>query len=59
MNRYWATFARWQNPNSDGLPAWDQFDGGEMVLSLDDGEGGIAPANFAEDHRLAFWDSLA
>ena len=59
MNRYWATFARWQNPNSDGLPAWDQFDGGEMVLSLDDGEGGIAPVNFAEDHRLAFWDSLA
>lgn len=59
MNRYWATFARWQNPNGDGLPAWDQFDGGEMVLSLDDGESGIAPVNFAEDHRLAFWDSLA
>ncbi len=56
MNRYWATFARWQNPNGDGVPAWDPFDGGEMALSLDDGAGGIAPVNYAEDHRLAFWE---
>ena len=59
MNRYWANFARYENPNGSGMPEWSQFDGGDMVQSLDDGAGEIGPVNYADDHRLTFWASLS
>lgn len=56
MNRYWANFARDGDPNGQGLPRWDPFDEGDVVLGLDDGPGEVAPVNFVEEHRLAFWE---
>jgi para-nitrobenzyl esterase len=58
MTRYWANFARAGDPNDPDLPAWDAYDGGDLVLGLDDGPGGIAPVDFVADHRLEFWQAL-
>lgn len=59
MTRYWATFAREGDPNDPDLPAWEAYDGGDLVLGLDDEPDGIAPVDFVADHKLAFWQSIA
>lgn len=56
MNRYWANFARNGDPNDDALPEWGRYDGGEMVLGLDDGPNGIQPVDFVAEHNLGFWE---
>jgi len=61
MNRYWASFAHDGDPNVEGLPSWDPFDGDAavpFVLSLAPGEGGIAPVDYGTEHHLAFWEAL-
>lgn len=55
MMRYWATFARNGDPNDASLPAWDAYDGGDLVLGLDDEPGGVAPVDFVGEHQLTFW----
>lgn len=56
MMRYWATFAREGDPNDASLPAWEAYDGGDLVLGLDDEENGVAPVDFVAEHQLAFWE---
>lgn len=57
MIAYWANFAHSGDPNGPDLPPWDQFDAaaGAPVLALALGESGIAPFDFAAEHRCAFW----
>jgi len=58
MIRYWAQFARTGDPNHDGAPLWPAFSGPTSVLGLAPGAGGIAPVDYAAEHRLAFWSGL-
>ncbi|XP_042133464.1 pyrethroid hydrolase Ces2e-like [Peromyscus maniculatus bairdii] len=52
MMKYWANFARYGNPNSEGLPYWPMLDHDEQYLQLD-----IKPAvgQALKARRLQFW----
>jgi para-nitrobenzyl esterase len=61
MNHYWANFARTGDPNSDDLPQWQPFDAAGIppfVQALAPGDSGIAPVDYAAEHRLDFWEGL-
>lgn len=58
MNAYWANFARSADPNGGNLPEWSAFDGGDLVQQLAPGTDGITAVNFAERHRLEFWERI-
>lgn len=60
MQRYWATFARWGNPNGPSAPPWPRMVGGQnpaaAIMSL------VAPtpspdtvANYSARHNCDFW----
>lgn len=59
MIAYWTAFARTGDPNTEGAPRWDAFGEDGPVLSLAPGDGGIAPVDYAAEHRLDFWAGLA
>nr|XP_048293157.1 pyrethroid hydrolase Ces2e-like isoform X3 [Myodes glareolus] len=52
MMKYWANFARYGNPNSEGLPYWPLSDQNEQYLQLD-----IQPAvgRALKARRQRFW----
>ncbi|XP_059120195.1 acylcarnitine hydrolase-like isoform X3 [Peromyscus eremicus] len=52
MMKYWANFARYGNPNSEGLPYWPMLDHDEQYLQLN-----IKPAvgQALKARRLQFW----
>ncbi|XP_036044844.1 acylcarnitine hydrolase-like isoform X5 [Onychomys torridus] len=52
MMKYWASFARHGNPNSEGLPYWPMLDHDEQYLQLD-----IKPTvgRALKARRLKFW----
>ncbi|XP_059118586.1 acylcarnitine hydrolase-like isoform X2 [Peromyscus eremicus] len=52
MMKYWANFARYGNPNSEGLPYWPMLDHDEQYLQLN-----IKPAvgQALKAKRLQFW----
>ncbi|XP_036044845.1 pyrethroid hydrolase Ces2e-like isoform X1 [Onychomys torridus] len=52
MMKYWASFARHGNPNSEGLPYWPMLDHDEQYLQLD-----IKPTvgRALKSRRLQFW----
>ncbi|XP_052585063.1 pyrethroid hydrolase Ces2e-like isoform X2 [Peromyscus californicus insignis] len=52
MMKYWANFARYGNPNSEGLPYWPVSDQNEQYLQLD-----IQPAvgQALKARRQQFW----
>ncbi|XP_076427708.1 acylcarnitine hydrolase-like isoform X2 [Peromyscus maniculatus bairdii] len=52
MMKYWANFARYGNPNSEGLPYWPMLDHDEQYLQLN-----IKPAvgRALKARRLQFW----
>ncbi|MEU4394865.1 carboxylesterase family protein [Kribbella sp. NPDC023855] len=56
MIRYWANFAHRGDPNGTGVPEWKRFSGPGTVQSLAPGK--IAPVDYEQEHRLAFWRSL-
>jgi para-nitrobenzyl esterase len=56
MIRYWANFAHRGDPNGTGVPEWKRFSGPDSVQSLAPGK--IAPVDYEQEHRLAFWRSL-
>ncbi|GIG64533.1 carboxylesterase/lipase family protein [Phytomonospora endophytica] len=58
MIAYWTAFARTGDPNTDGAPQWTPFGDDGTVQSLAPGDGGIAPVDYAEEHRLGFWAGL-
>jgi para-nitrobenzyl esterase len=58
MIGYWTQFARTGDPNHEGAPRWPAFGGATSVLGLAPGAGGIAPVDYAAEHRLAFWSGL-
>lgn len=59
MIRYWTNFARTGDPNGADLPTWEPFGTEDHVLSLAPGPDGIAPVDFAAEHRLEFWSTIA
>lgn len=55
MVSYWGRFARTANPNSAHTPNWTQYDtGADVVQSLLPPTAG-PKADFAADHKCAFW----
>ncbi|XP_049989807.1 acylcarnitine hydrolase-like, partial [Alexandromys fortis] len=52
MMKYWANFARYGNPNSEGLPYWPVSDQSEQYLQLD-----LQPAvgHDLKARRQQFW----
>ena len=58
MNAYWTNFARTGDPNGDDVPAWGSFAQGDVVQSLTTGDGGVAPVDFAAEHKLDFWTGV-
>lgn len=58
MRAYWANFAREGDPNGEGVEPWEAFNGGDLVQGLDDVPDGIGPVDFADEHRLEFWDDF-
>uniref|UniRef100_A0A8C8UFA2 Acylcarnitine hydrolase-like n=1 Tax=Peromyscus maniculatus bairdii TaxID=230844 RepID=A0A8C8UFA2_PERMB len=55
MMKYWANFARYGNPNSEGLPYWPMFEHDEQYLQLN-----IKPAvgRALKARRLQFWTKI-
>jgi para-nitrobenzyl esterase len=53
MIKYWTSFAKTADPNTQGLPAWPAFDAmATGILSLGPGATGIAvTTNFSVDHK--------
>ncbi|HKP57945.1 MAG TPA: carboxylesterase family protein [Polyangiales bacterium] len=53
MIKYWTSFAKTGDPNTQGLPMWPAFAAaGTGILTLAPGPTGIAPAaNFSTDHK--------
>jgi para-nitrobenzyl esterase len=53
MIKYWTSFAKSGDPNTQGLPAWPAFAAdGSGILSLGTGATGVAPATgFSADHK--------
>ncbi|GAA4896723.1 para-nitrobenzyl esterase [Stackebrandtia albiflava] len=58
MIDYWTAFARNGDPRTPGAPEWERFDTTGTVLGLAPGDGGIAPVDFAAEHRLEFWERM-
>lgn len=56
MIAYWTAFARTGDPNHTGAPQWTPFGEDGSVQSL--APGGIAPVDYAEEHRLEFWAAI-
>ncbi|XP_055477350.1 acylcarnitine hydrolase-like [Psammomys obesus] len=52
MMKYWANFARYGNPNSQGLPYWPMLDHEEQYLQLDIQ---LAVGRALKARRLQFW----
>lgn len=59
MIGYWTRFAHDGNPDGDQAAEWSPYSASRgQVLSLAPGQGGIAEANLAREHRCDFWKSL-
>ncbi|XP_052584944.1 acylcarnitine hydrolase-like isoform X2 [Peromyscus californicus insignis] len=52
MMKYWANFARYGNPNSEGLPYWPTFEHDEQYLQLNSKP---AVGRALKARRLQFW----
>ncbi|XP_010849380.1 PREDICTED: cocaine esterase isoform X1 [Bison bison bison] len=52
MIKYWANFARNQNPNGEGLPHWPMFDQEDQYMQLNTQP---AVGRALKAHRLQFW----
>jgi para-nitrobenzyl esterase len=56
MVRYWTSFARTGNPNSQGTPVWPPYGASDQFQSLNE-PAPAAASGFAADHKCAFWGS--
>jgi len=55
MVSYWGRFARRGNPNSHKTPDWAQYDPASDVVQSLIGPTPTTKADFAADHKCAFW----
>jgi para-nitrobenzyl esterase len=59
MHDYWTSFARYGSPNGVATPAWPRFDPVTQRVQSLTPTGPRPRADFAEEHRCDFWESLA
>jgi para-nitrobenzyl esterase len=58
MVGYWTEFAESGNPNGNGSPHWPRFHRDRQVMQSLVPPTPTTEANFATDHKCAFWDQL-
>jgi para-nitrobenzyl esterase len=58
MVDYWTEFAESGNPNGIGTPHWPRFHRDRQVMQSFVPPTPTTEANFATDHKCAFWDQL-
>jgi para-nitrobenzyl esterase len=58
MQHYWTNFAKFGNPNSPGVPAWQEFNpvAGNFQSLIPPSP--LQETNFATAHHCAFWAAL-